>query len=296
MKQHASVRPLPGTLDGAIDRLALCDLRAGSPFAAEGGDGLTFHCVLVGAIHTEVDGEAAIVVPAGSALLLPAGRAIRIAAHVEDPKRRRRARAPDARTMIGRVSPRAAATLGLGEIVEPVVHEATRAPGASAMIAALVEELDQPTIGTIPLASALMKLCLIYAARDLAQAVPVGGSRVGRAVTAVLTNPGAPHSIASLAELVRMSRATFIRHFAKLTGTNPMRFVAKTRLDHAAELLRSTDLPIKAVASRIGFQNHSHFARAFRRAHGVEPSAFRKSTVHGPEAASKIENYSVEHQ
>ncbi|RYD53941.1 MAG: AraC family transcriptional regulator [Sphingomonadales bacterium] len=287
-RQHASITPLPGALDGAVDRLALCDLRAGAPFEADGADGITFHCVLVGTILTEIDGEAAIVVPAGSALLLPGGHAIRISAD-SDAGQSRRTRRPDARAMIGRVSPRAAATLGLGAVAEPLVHDTSMVPGASAMIAALVDELDHPTIGTIPLASALMKLCLIYAARDMAQGVPLGSSRVGRAVTAVLTDPGAPHSIASLADLVRMSRATFIRHFSKLTGSNPMAFVAKARLDHAAELLRSTDLPIKTVASRIGFQNHSHFARAFRRANGVEPSMFRKSPAQGTETTVDLD-------
>jgi AraC family transcriptional regulator, activator of mtrCDE len=94
-------------------------------------------------------------------------------------------------------------------------------------------------------------------------------------VSAILTDPGAPHSIALLADRVGMSRATFIRHFMRATGSNPMQFVAKARLDHAAELLRSTTLPVKAIAARIGFNNRSHFSRAFRRAHGMDPSAFR---------------------
>jgi AraC family transcriptional regulator of arabinose operon len=95
----------------------------------------------------------------------------------------------------------------------------------------------------------------------------------------VLTDPGAPHSIGSLADLVRMSRATFIRHFARFTGANPMRFVAQARMDHAAELLRSTDLPIKEVSARIGFANPGHFSRAFRLKFGIDPSAFRKSLI-----------------
>ena len=268
---------MPGTLDGAIDRLALCDLRAGKPFAAEGGDRLTFHCGLAGPVHAAADGSEEIVVPAGWALLLPAGQSLRIAAGGEQGAGRRGG-ALDARVMIGGVSPRAAATLGLAKVTGPLLHEATRAPGAAALMAALADELDSPTIGTIPLASALMKLCLVQAARDTAEPMPAaGGSRIGGAVSAVLNDPGAAHSIASLAGLARMSRATFIRHFAKLMGTNPMRFVAKARLDHAAELLRSTDLPIKIVANRIGFRNRSHFSRAFRREHGVEPSLFRKS-------------------
>jgi transcriptional regulator GlxA family with amidase domain len=56
----------------------------------------------------------------------------------------------------------------------------------------------------------------------------------------------------------------------------PIEFVAKTRLHHAADLLRSTNLPIKVIAGSIGFLSRSHFSRAFREAYGSDPTAFRK--------------------
>ena len=107
--------------------------------------------------------------------------------------------------------------------------------------------------------------------------VPPGWPAIDRAVTAILAQPGAPHSIASLAQEVRMSRATFIRHFSRLTGMSPMQYVTRARLDHAAQLLRTTALPVKVIAAQIGFQNRSHFSRAFREAHGADPSNFRRA-------------------
>jgi transcriptional regulator GlxA family with amidase domain len=61
-----------------------------------------------------------------------------------------------------------------------------------------------------------------------------------------------------------------------------MQFVAKVRLDHARELLRTTDLPVKVVAARVGFQDRSHFSRAFRQAHGADPSQYRIAAAEVP--------------
>jgi AraC family transcriptional activator of mtrCDE len=232
------------------------------------------HCVLAGTMRATVTSGAIYQVPSGAALLLPVGQDICIAdgGPSGDAKR-----APRLRVLIGSVSATATTSLGLAEgLREPLIHDLA-APGAVDLLAALRTEVERPGLGTVLVVSALMKLYLVQAARLLAHGDPNGESRIGRAVAAILTDPGSAHSIASLADLVGMSRATFIRHFARATGMNPMQFVAKARLDHAAELLRSTALPVKTIAARIGFTNRSHFSRAFRRVHGMDPSHFRSS-------------------
>lgn len=246
------------------------------PFDDDGTASITLHCVLSGKVRAVVDDLPALLLPKGCALLLPSGKGLRLIA-----KRDRGVRegAP-VRVLIGNVSLTAAVALGLGDgLRQPVLHDLHAAPGAEALITALEREFERPATGTVLIASALMKLFLVQAARKLAQGEGHGDPRVSRVVSAVLTDPGAAHSITSLAELIGMSRATFIRHFMRATGMNPMQFVAKARLDHAAELLRSTTLPVKSVAARIGYLNRSHFSRAFRKAHGIDPSQFRTENV-----------------
>jgi AraC-like DNA-binding protein len=58
-------------------------------------------------------------------------------------------------------------------------------------------------------------------------------------------------------------------------GTSPARAIMAYRLERAAELLRSSGLNVAQVAERLGFANPFHFARAFRRQHGVAPSLVR---------------------
>ena len=74
-----------------------------------------------------------------------------------------------------------------------------------------------------------------------------------------------------------MSRSGFARDFTRTFHMSPMEFVAKTRLHHAAEMLRATPAPIKVIAASIGFASRSHFTRAFRAAYGADPSHYRKA-------------------
>jgi AraC-like DNA-binding protein len=50
-----------------------------------------------------------------------------------------------------------------------------------------------------------------------------------------------------------------------------------TRLNVAARLLRTTDLPVGEIARHVGYRDHAPFTKAFRRHHGTAPRAHRLS-------------------
>ncbi len=52
-------------------------------------------------------------------------------------------------------------------------------------------------------------------------------------------------------------------------------YLNQVRLDLARQLLRESDLPIKEVAARSGFQDHAYFHRVFRKMAKVTPLAYR---------------------
>jgi AraC-like DNA-binding protein len=72
-----------------------------------------------------------------------------------------------------------------------------------------------------------------------------------------------------------MSRASFAERFSQVYAQTPMDFVQEVRLRIAARLLTTTDLPIKVIASSIGYASRSYFSRAFRAAYGADPKTFR---------------------
>jgi len=82
-------------------------------------------------------------------------------------------------------------------------------------------------------------------------------------------------SVDALAGRVQMSPRNFARAFAAETGCTPARFVERSRVAVAAQLLRRTRWPQDRIAGRSGFGSVDALQRAFARQHGVTPQAWR---------------------
>jgi transcriptional regulator GlxA family with amidase domain len=81
--------------------------------------------------------------------------------------------------------------------------------------------------------------------------------------------------IAELADLVELSVAQLTRLFRNGTGMTPHAFLHDLRMTRARILVERTSLPIRDVMAQVGISDRSHFARDFRRAHGLSPRALR---------------------
>jgi len=91
--------------------------------------------------------------------------------------------------------------------------------------------------------------------------------------------------ISELAELTSFSSWYFSRTFYSLYDESPQAAAARMRLEHAAELLRSTSMMVGEVAAASGFDNCCSFARAFRARFGTSASRYRSAL-----AASRTES------
>ena len=78
-----------------------------------------------------------------------------------------------------------------------------------------------------------------------------------------------------LADEVGLSRRTFAAAFKAATGVPVHQYVVRLRCEFAAELLRTTHLPIAAVATRAGFANQAHMTRVLNRMTGTTPGRLR---------------------
>ncbi|MEU1936378.1 helix-turn-helix domain-containing protein [Streptomyces coeruleorubidus] len=105
-------------------------------------------------------------------------------------------------------------------------------------------------------------------------------ARIQRAQELIDADPGAPHTVRSLAEQVSLSPSRFAHLFSRQLGRSPMRALREARLRHAARLLEGTDLPVERVAAASGFASPFHFNRVFRERYGTPPGAYRNA-VHG---------------
>jgi AraC family transcriptional regulator of adaptative response / methylphosphotriester-DNA alkyltransferase methyltransferase len=67
------------------------------------------------------------------------------------------------------------------------------------------------------------------------------------------------------------------RVFSELAGSAFRDELAEVRMQHGAELLLTTDLPVSEIAHRVGYRQAAQFAKAFRRHHGISPSGLRRA-------------------
>jgi AraC family transcriptional regulator, regulatory protein of adaptative response / methylphosphotriester-DNA alkyltransferase methyltransferase len=62
-----------------------------------------------------------------------------------------------------------------------------------------------------------------------------------------------------------------------LAGSGFRDEVVAMRMQHAAALLQTTELPASEVARHVGYRQSAQFTKAFRRHHGSPPNAFRRT-------------------
>jgi AraC-like DNA-binding protein len=148
----------------------------------------------------------------------------------------------------------------------------------------LLQEQSDPGPGSMAMQAALMSQCLVRMLRDLSSEPEVSlpwlaalrHPRLAQALERVFADPGAHHTVDSLADRACMSRSSFARRFAEAFGVPPMSFVQNVRMQKAARLLRNEARPVDSVARQVGYASRSYFSRAFKTKFGVSPMVFRE--------------------
>jgi AraC-like DNA-binding protein len=86
--------------------------------------------------------------------------------------------------------------------------------------------------------------------------------------------------LVTMAKVMNVSERTLKRRL-KEEGTSFRTLLNESRCAVAEELLKDQRLTMADIASRLGFSDSSTFSQAFKRWHGVAPSAFRKTARGG---------------
>ncbi|MDB5936281.1 MAG: araC [Massilia sp.] len=140
-------------------------------------------------------------------------------------------------------------------------------PGAEAMLARMSE------------------MMFVHAVRRYADMLPSGGVGwlmalrdrfVGRALALMHEEPAHDWTIDELGHRVGLSRSSLHERFVHLVGLPPMQYLAQWRMQAAARLLMETRSSVAAVALDVGYDSEAAFTRAFKRAVGKPPAAWRR--------------------
>ena len=103
--------------------------------------------------------------------------------------------------------------------------------------------------------------------------------QIARALDFIDENYLGEITLPALCELSRMSRSNFERLFVTLTGASVGEYVKRRRIDHAAELLRTSDISVLDAALASGYHNTANFNKQFKAVTGMTPLQYRKESM-----------------
>ena len=83
-------------------------------------------------------------------------------------------------------------------------------------------------------------------------------------------------TVEDLSKKHNISRSQLFRLFKSRLDISPQQYIKHYRINHAADLLRRTELTIGQVMEQSGFSNISNFSRQFKSVYGKSPKDFRE--------------------
>jgi len=98
--------------------------------------------------------------------------------------------------------------------------------------------------------------------------------KLERLVNTRMRNPNL--NIDVIAAQFGMGRTNFYRKVRELMGMSPNDYLRKCRMERAAELIRTTALPIADICAQVGMPDAQYFSRVFKGYFGLPPSAYRE--------------------
>ena len=94
-----------------------------------------------------------------------------------------------------------------------------------------------------------------------------------------LLNDNFGHDLALLemAQSAHLSSSRLRHKFKNEIGTTPTRYQHSLRMQRAKELLETTFLTVKEIATIVGVHGESYFVHEFKRAYGSTPAQYRET-------------------
>ena len=100
-------------------------------------------------------------------------------------------------------------------------------------------------------------------------------NRIENACRFMRNNHSRPVGMDDVASYLGISRKHLSEIFKAATGQSPKEYLTAYRLSVAAELLATSDLPVKAVAHSTGFADEFYFSKLFHSRYGNSPTSHR---------------------
>jgi AraC-like DNA-binding protein len=281
-----------------------------APFMDVPAHVIAYHVVADGHLHVEIDGVATREVGQGEIVLLPRNDAHTLSSEpglspipgddlILPPGPDGLARISfggggnETRILCGFLASNAGASAlldSLPALLTVPVGDVALLHWVEASIGIAARELGSGRVAAAAVMSRLVELLFVEALRRYGETgdVPAGwlrgmqDERIGRALSLMHGDLARAWTVKDLAKALAMSRTAFVDRFVTLVGTAPIRYLTETRLSVAQTLLRDTRLTTHEIAYRVGYEAPAAFSRAFKRATGSPPGAWRARNARVP--------------
>lgn len=105
---------------------------------------------------------------------------------------------------------------------------------------------------------------------------PLDTERFRKVYTYLAENYTSEVALESIAGVANLSPTSFCRFFKKIARQTFVESLTQFRVNHAANLLSSTEKPVAQICFESGFSNISYFNKVFKKTLGQNPLAYRK--------------------
>lgn len=99
--------------------------------------------------------------------------------------------------------------------------------------------------------------------------------RIQRTISFMKENLNKPLRAATLASTANMSLPHYFVIFKRCTGSTPIDYLIKLRVERARELLATTAYSVKEIAGILGYDDPLYFSRVFKAVNHTTPTQYR---------------------
>jgi AraC-like DNA-binding protein len=174
---------------------------------------------------------------------------------------------------------------GLPAVIQLSVEQGGSAEWIRSTFQHAADEVAQGRPGSATVLAKLSELLFVEAVRRYLEDLPeeetgwLAGLKdpyVSRVLALIHSNHRRSWTVEQLGREVGLSRSALADRFTRLIGMSPIHYLARWRMQVAAQRLRATNQSLALIAEDVGYESEAAFSRAFKKAYGTPPATWRR--------------------